>query len=250
MDKVERQKLDLALAQAFSPAAPIDEKQLFAGRTDQLRTVIDAICQRGQHAILFGERGVGKTSLANVLSGFLEGIGKPVVAPRVNCDGVDTFSTLWRKVFSQIELSRSVKEIGFHAGDAKQSVTAAHELGKVITPSDVQHILTILAQNAVLIVIIDELDRLHDKRTKQLFADTIKTLSDHSVPASLILVGVADTVEELIQQHQSIERALVQVRMPRMSSVMSQKYIDEVIRLSYGASERRSPCDSVVPSRP
>ncbi|MEX5219608.1 MAG: hypothetical protein NW701_17395 [Nitrospira sp.] len=61
------------------------------------------------------------------------------------------------------------------------------------------------------------MDRLHDKKAKQLFADTVKTLSDHSVPASLVMVGVADTVEELFQQHQSIERALVQVRIPRMS---------------------------------
>ena len=50
-----------------------------------------------------------------------------------------------------------------------------------------------------------------------LIADTIKTLSDHAVDATLLLVGVADSVDSLIKEHQSIERALVQVRMPRMS---------------------------------
>jgi hypothetical protein len=48
-------------------------------------------------------------------------------------------------------------------------------------------------------------------------ADTIKALSDHTVSATLILVGVADTVEQLIGEHQSIRRALEQIHMPRMS---------------------------------
>ena len=49
-------------------------------------------------------------------------------------------------------------------------------------------------------------------------ADTIKSLSDHGVKGTIILVGVADSVTELIQEHASVERALVQVRMPRMSN--------------------------------
>jgi hypothetical protein len=45
----------------------------------------------------------------------------------------------------------------------------------------------------------------------------IKTLSDHAVPATVILVGVADSVEQLLAEHQSVERPLMQIRMPRMS---------------------------------
>jgi DNA polymerase III gamma/tau subunit len=54
--------------EVFTPSAPIDNQALFAGRVNQLNRIIGAVSQRGQHAILFGERGVGKTSLANVLS--------------------------------------------------------------------------------------------------------------------------------------------------------------------------------------
>jgi hypothetical protein len=45
---------------------------------------------------------------------------------------------------------------------------------------------------------------------------TIKTLSDNasSIKTTLILVGVADSVDELIGEHQSIERAIKQVPMP------------------------------------
>jgi transcriptional regulator with AAA-type ATPase domain len=57
----------------FTPSAPIDDQALFAGRVNQLNRIIGAISQRGQHAILFGERGAGKTSLANVLLKILSG---------------------------------------------------------------------------------------------------------------------------------------------------------------------------------
>ncbi len=54
--------------EAFSPGAPVQERDLFAGRIEQLRALVDSVQQRGRHAIVFGERGVGKTSLANILA--------------------------------------------------------------------------------------------------------------------------------------------------------------------------------------
>jgi hypothetical protein len=47
-------------------------------------------------------------------------------------------------------------------------------------------------------------------------ADTIKTLSDTLVPATIVIIGVADTIHELIAEHESVQRALIQVQMPRM----------------------------------
>lgn len=74
-----------------------------------------------------------------------------------------------------------------------------------------------MSSQALTIFIIDEFDRL-DQEPRHAFADTVKALSDHAVRATVILVGVADSVSELIAEHQSVERALVQVQMPRMSS--------------------------------
>src|SRR5207253_11312570 len=45
-----------------------------------------------------------------------------------------------------------------------------------------------------------------------------------------ILVGVADTVEELISEHRSIERNLVQVRMPRMLRQELEQIIDSGLK--------------------
>ena len=50
-----------------------------------------------------------------------------------------------------------------------------------------------------------------------MFADTIKTLSDFSLDTTLILVGVADDIDDLITEHESINRCLAQIHLPRMS---------------------------------
>jgi hypothetical protein len=74
-----------------------------------------------------------------------------------------------------------------------------------------------VTQHGQLAIFIDEFDRLRDPESRILFADTIKMLSDRLVRATVFLIGVADSVGELIREHRSIERALVQIHMPRMA---------------------------------
>ncbi len=47
-------------------------------------------------------------------------------------------------------------------------------------------------------------------------AETIKALSDHAVRATIILVGVAENIDELLGEHESISPNIVQIQMPRM----------------------------------
>jgi len=222
----EQEELFADPAQIFTPTAPIDERSLFKGRHNQIKQVIRAISQKGQHAILFGERGVGKTSLANVISSFLQGPHQPgnILSPRVNCDSLDTFESIWTKALDEIWMHRKMRRAGF-GPDSDTSYSSTELLAGTVTPDSVRRALTIISANALPILIIDEFDRL-PKDVKRGVADTIKTLSDHAVPATVVLVGVADSVGELIEEHESVERALVQVHMPRMSY----REIEEIIQ--------------------
>lgn len=136
--------------------------------------------QKGQHAVLFGERGVGKTSLANVLSAY---IGGSIVVTQ----------------------------------QQYEQLNASNLLSNTVTAESVRRALTVISQGVVPILIIDEFDRL-GRDVKRQMADTIKTLSDHAVGVTVILVGVADSVDELIDEHESVERAIQQVPMPRMTT--------------------------------
>jgi Cdc6-like AAA superfamily ATPase len=206
------------LTSVFTPAIPVSQSAVFAGRIEQIQQVVDAIGQPGVHVVIFGEPGVGKTSLANILSKRLGSEKKAVVAPRVTCERTDDFSSLWRRIFADIKVARERAVVGFGASRREEQGSLDETVPETVTSADVKRALTTVGRGCVLVVIIDEFDRIGDPEVRAIFADTIKVLSDHAVPATLILVGVSDTVDGLIDQHGSIERALVQVRMPRMSS--------------------------------
>ena len=110
-DSSELVRLRFEAGQLFSPSAPIDAGELFAGRARQLQALLDAVSQRGQHAIVFGERGVGKTSLVNVLPGFIQS-ERPILAARCNCDSADTYTTLWRKIFLRVPVVFEERSMG------------------------------------------------------------------------------------------------------------------------------------------
>jgi hypothetical protein len=219
-------ELSIEAGRLFTPAAPIDDRTLFAGRTKQVRQIIDAINQKGQHAIIFGDRGVGKTSLSNVLASFLPA-GGSVLSRRINCDKGDSYNSVWLKVFSEIQ-SQDVAQVGgFGGGGSRPRADATAD---IISPDVVRRQLTLWSRDTVPIIIIDEFDRVDDAY-RSIFADTIKTLSDHAVPATVILVGVADSVDHLIAEHESIQRALVQIKMPRMSKDEIKEIVNRLSRL-------------------
>jgi Holliday junction resolvasome RuvABC ATP-dependent DNA helicase subunit len=203
-------------AKVFTPGAPINKYDLFSGRVDQIRDVLNAVSQRGRHVILFGERGVGKTSLANILSDVLSDEEYiKMGSGTINCDANDDFSSLWHKVFREITFVSQGKA-GFEGRIVERVETLDEELPEQVVPDHIRFCLQSLPMKSI--IIIDEIDRLKDRTTTTLLADTIKNLSDHWTDTTLVLVGVADSVGELIVEHASIERALIQVRMPRMSS--------------------------------
>jgi Cdc6-like AAA superfamily ATPase len=210
LDKMAR------LAEAFRPAAPVDRRGLFAGRADQISELFSVVGQPGQHAVVYGERGVGKTSLTAVVAELLRGTG--VATTRVICDSSDDFSSIWRKALGEFGLQTSSRSAGFAPTASSTSEPASVLLGSGrVTPYEVTRALEALAGERQLAVFLDEFDRIVDPDDRALFAETIKTLSDRIVRATVVFVGVADDIDELLREHRSIERALVQIRMPRMS---------------------------------
>lgn len=218
MSKEDWDNLGLKASEVFTPSAPIDEQRLFAGRKDQLRQVMDSVHQKGQHAIIFGERGVGKTSLANIIPKIFGTTGK--LAIRVNADNTDDYSKLWHKIFDELKIIGKTKRMGFEAEADYSPISLSNAFivpGENITPGNIRQILATVSNYAHLAIIIDEFDRIKDEDSKIAMADTIKTFSDHAINVTIVLVGVADSVDGLIKEHQSIERALKQIQMPRMS---------------------------------
>jgi Cdc6-like AAA superfamily ATPase len=202
---------------SFSPSAPIDRRDVFAGRRDQLAALYHVMRQRGQHAVIYGERGVGKTSLASIAAD--QAKRDEFFTAHVICDSSDDFSTIWRKIFEEISVVAADGEFG----NALQYVRNQDD----ITPNEVRLVLRALTTNAPALIFIDEFDQIDTVGTKRLFADTIKILSDQAIRVTIVPVGVGDSVTDLIDEHASIARALVQVEMPRLPLSERREIIDK-----------------------
>jgi energy-coupling factor transporter ATP-binding protein EcfA2 len=213
MENTEKREFKNLLSQGFTPTTPVGKRELFSGRSGEWSCLMDAIFQLGQHLLIYGERGVGKTSLVNILSDSLRGLEKgSYQIVRHNCDFTSNFVSIWQGVFRELSFLRSIQSQALE--DLAANGTLRFPFPEDGRSEDVRFLLQQLGSPAI--IVIDEFDRVKDQETPTRLADTIKSLSDHSVDATLIIVGVADSIDELITEHASIERALVQIQVPRM----------------------------------
>ena len=200
--------LEVEIRQLFD-GAPIAEEDLFAGRTAEVAKILQTVISRSKHAVLFGERGVGKTSLSNVFWRRYNQTLQSFVVARVQAGPEHTFSSLW------IAALEELKSAG-HAAGKGEYVNYSDEYEE-ITPSQVRRELQKINPNALPIIIIDEYNEITDDDARLLTAKLIKEFYDHSVTTTVIIVGVSDTVVDLIGKHESLDRALVEVPLKRMS---------------------------------
>ena len=181
-----------------------------------------------------------------------------VLAPRVNCNTLQTYAHIWREVFDQIKLVEQRRVPGFaeETEEIHTPLVSLSESPENITPGVVCAGLDQLAamqHGRPVLVILDEFDRVPNGNLKRAIADTIKTLSDRATPITLVIVGVADTVGDLILEHQSIERAVTQVPLPRMETSELNEILENGterlgMRIGLKAKERIANLSQGLPS--
>lgn len=215
MDKPNRLRL---INSTFTPATPLRDLDLFCGRVDQIQDVIAAIQEPGRHAVLFGERGVGKSSLANIVGELLIGISAEVGfnTAKVNAEGSDTYGTIWYKIVRRLG-TPSQERIG-RANDI-----AVYQ--EDMPPAQVLE--TLESVDKPLVLIVDEYDRVTSEDTKKRMADTLKGISDTLPRVTIMLVGVARTIHELVGNHPSVQRNLRQIEIPRMERAEMNDILDK-----------------------
>lgn len=198
----ERMKL---IGRAFLPASPVHTQELLAGRKDQLFSLLEITQTIGQHAAIFGERGVGKTSVAAVMANDLASQGSRVV--RLNCSTASTYQSLWRDVATEI-LSNEPSD--FEVGALTGLVSGP------MTQQDIVRAFRGIAKSLNVVVILDEFDILADDSIGEDFANLMKAMADDGQDIHIVVVGVAEDVDSILAGHRSVGRNLSQVRMPRL----------------------------------
>src|ERR1700741_2521737 len=96
-----RQQFEEALRQSLSPAAPIRSSEHLRGREKKQEDIRRALVQPGRSVFIYGDRGVGKTSLAQTVAFANQSSNRgPVI---LGCAPESTFSKLMLDVIRDLQ---------------------------------------------------------------------------------------------------------------------------------------------------
>ena len=203
------------LRSAYTPAQPVADRRMFAGRTRALTTLIRAIEDQRLHTVIYGERGLGKTSMLHVLAQTAREARYLVLY--VTCGAGSNFDEMFRTIADGIPLL-------FHSGygpttpqaEAGENFSSllGHEPVSVRTASEM---LSRVAGTRVL-VILDEFDRAESDEYRKNIAELLKSLSDRSARVQLVIAGVAANLNELVVNVPSIQRNISALQIPKMTA--------------------------------
>lgn len=222
----------------FIPNMPVAAIEIFTGRKDFVTSVIESINTPGQHLLLYGDRGVGKSSLANFTVLVLKGsklLNGELVIKR--CSSDDTFQSLAEYILDKLDnennvIEKTITEKGTESANAKflgigaelkneDSSSKKYKCIQNITPSTLADYL----KDKEGMYLIDEFDTLQNKSDKKNVAELIKLLSDYNSKLKIFIVGIAQSGTELTSGHPSVNRCLKEIKLEKMTDIEIQQII-------------------------
>jgi hypothetical protein len=189
--------------QIFTPGSPVRDPRYLLGRLQELDDLQRIARRPGQHAVISGNRGVGKTSLARRFCDSFT-----TVAWR-SCTPEDTFSSVFSDLLAQLNILDN---------------------GTRLTPPRILKQLKKISDKAILV--IDEFDAIQ-KRNGSTMAKNVsslmKMLSDHSdaTDVRLAVVGVSRTAEDLLGTHESSQRCAREIYVKPLRKVDALEFLGQ-----------------------
>ena len=229
IDKLERIRKS-GIRDVFTPSTPVHHN-FFCGREEEVDRILTAIVSSRSHILLYGDRGVGKTSLAQFVSGILVNRNYQERCIEYRCGRTDTFGSIMSGIFQKLNISVPVSRSITRGTSGDMSILGAtHGTTEEVqvysnfdTPSWIVEKLS--GENAV--ITIDEFDTIPLKEDKEKFSQLIKMLSDAHSPCILMIVGIALSAAELLEGHLSVSRSLAEISLPRMNEAELEDIINK-----------------------
>jgi Cdc6-like AAA superfamily ATPase len=209
-------QIRMRLLHAFTPSQPVSDRKRFAGRIDLLTTLIRAIEEQRLHVVLYGERGVGKTSALHILTQTARDARYLVVY--VSCGADSNFDEVFRTVAANIPMLFH-STVGPTSPEVEKGKLLSDTLpSSPISPRLASDLLSKIVGTRVVIV-LDEFDRCESQEFRRCVAELIKNLSDRLVRVQVVIAGVAANLTELLEHIPSVQRNIHALQIPWMSDV-------------------------------
>lgn len=236
---------------AFLPSSFVDEPSFFAGRQDEIKELTNSLLSHGSCPIIFGDRGLGKSSLATQIAriamGDVELLGL-INAPDYQINENQRFTVFWVGCSDQLKskndiirrmisvIHRTIKGFKVQTTTTKQKFsfkfyeeeTSTTEVTQPEPEKDIEEEFLDSLQDAFsqdgtkALFIVDELDRVPDSSGLSNF---IKNVSSDSV--KFLLVGIANNISTLLADHESLERQIFPVRLKKMRRPELEEIVDK-----------------------
>jgi hypothetical protein len=214
------------LATVVNPATPIRSVEHLKGRDEFLSEIKRTLFAPGRHVFIYGDRGVGKSSLAATAAvQYQTSDAEPIFVG----GGVDeTFTSivanialqaLKRKKYESTKAQRSLsmewRGLKWSTGDEISGLDLASQIKTV---GDAAELLAQVAEkhSEKPTIVLDEFDAIPDSKERSKFASLLKQLGDRAINLKFLITGVGQSCEELLGAHQSAHRQIATIELPRL----------------------------------
>ncbi len=216
------------LSENLTPSDSIKEPERLFGRHKYLKEIDRALSSPGRQIFVYGDRGVGKTSLALTAAHIHNSSENSPI--HVNCGKFSTFSQVMQSMALQSvpveqRLERAgnaggfnFSALGFGAGKTPASPTNY----SIPVPNTVEEALDLVryidekSNKKSRIVVVDEMERINSREEKEKFAEFIKNVPSASTSVKFIFCGIASDVSELLGFHPSAGRILESIKLDKL----------------------------------
>lgn len=202
------------LAEEISPAQPIRSIEHLLGRSKELLIIEKALFARGRHVFIYGDRGIGKSSLAATAAGKYQSDDANYID--VTCSPDATFCSVIASVVRQaVSESRILSTNHTYANDAIRLRDVGKQIKSSLDAVEVlREVATLHSKNPVAVV--DEFDRMKDPSERAMFADLVKHLGDKDINIKFIFTGIATSLDQLLGSHFSAIRQFETIELPKL----------------------------------
>ncbi len=205
------------VARTFDSAHPVRTRSELFGRAHELDALLSATLDFGQHAIIHGARGSGKTSLVRIYGDHADGQGAIVIY--MACEPGASFAELVRPYLRALPAAALVAEERARFRDGLAALPEAF---------GPRAFVDLVAERVTgsVVLIFDEFDRITHPHVKAEMAAAMKLLSDSLASMLFMLVGIAHNVADVIDCHPSLRRHMRVVSLGRIEPNSVKALID------------------------